>query len=764
MKSHKRLVRETKTVCVLSLCVASFSDAFGQEPDPEDDARRLEEILVTAQRREARLQDTPLTVTALSPDALEINRIGEMIDVANFTPGFNVSMVSPDNPLLVMRGIGTSTAGGDLGVEESVVVYVDDVPILRGGGTNINLFDLERVEVLKGPQGTLFGRNVVGGAIRLVTRKPDDQTYIKAEATVGDFDLIETRGVISEPVSDNIFAKVAWSTKNRDGFNINRVTGNRTDDANQANVRGQILIVPSQNLDILFSGDFSTDKINGIHRTVLPGGLTARAGFVPDPNLRIGAVNATEVEGFASLDGFIDREQAGASAHINWETPIGTVNTITSLRTLDFSMSRDFGTIPLSETPSVCPAGEGVCEVKSVLNSAEDGETFTNEVRLSSVTAVGGRELDWTVGTFFVHEDVDRTQIRDREVFGTQSLPAFIQAIETNGVAVFGHAAYAITDRMKFTYGIRWSRDNKTFDLEVLDFSGGERDALPPAAEEFTVDGLEETFSEITTDITLDYAVTDDHFVFLTARRGFKSGGFNGFAADERGARIVADPETAWNYELGFKTEWFNHALRLNTSLFWIEFDDLQLTQQVEVVPGDVSTRTVALVNAAEARIRGIETELDFAPTDWLRLRASHAFLDTEVVDFVIPSVFGFVEGGAVLTGNELPRAPENSFVVSADLNFPVRNGGHLRLFASYRYESAKFDDPTNVPISRIDDFGIVDSRVSFETPGRRWKLSAWVQNLNDELTPATITPVGGAGLTTVNDDRIYGLTAQYNY
>lgn len=755
------------SVGILGSCIASLPQALAQQAaqtgEEAEGTTRLEEIVVTAEKVQRNLQRVPVTVKAFDAEALDVNRIYEVEDVARFTPGFSTRISSPSNPEFVIRGIGTD-ALTELGIEQSVIVYIDDVPILRSGGANLNLFDLERVEVLKGPQGTLFGRNAVGGAIRLVTAKPGNERRIKAEVTVGDFDLIETRGVISEPISDYVSAKISWSTADRDGFNVNRVTGNRTDDVNEANVRAQLRIAPSSELDILLTGDFSTDKVNGIHRTVLPGGLSTSTGFVPDPNLRIGAVNSTAVQGFESLDGFFDRENWGVAGHVTWDTSIGTLSTITSLRHLEFRVSRDFGNIPNSETPDVCARGVGVCRVKSVNNADESGETLTNEVRLHSTDELFGNPLEWTVGTFFVHEDVERIQIRDREVFGTESLPAFIQDAQTNGVSLFGNAAWTLAEGLTLSYGVRWSRDKKRFHMRVEDFSNGERPALNPAVEEFVVEQLEESFDKISTNVTLDYAVTDDHFVFFTARRGFKSGGFNGFAGDEIGARIVARPETAWNYEFGFKTEWFDNTLRLNTSVFWIEFDNLQREQQVELVPGDISTRTVALVNAASARIRGIETDIDFAPTDWLTLRASHAFLDSRFNEFVIPSEFGVPPGGTPdLAGTTLSRTPENSFTLAADLEFPLSNFGFFGINASYRYESFTFSDVATATISRIDDFGIVDGRVWFETADRHWRLSAWVENLNDELIPTSITPVGGAGLTTVNDDRIFGFTLQYN-
>ncbi|MFZ5609187.1 MAG: TonB-dependent receptor domain-containing protein [Pseudomonadota bacterium] len=709
----------------------------------------IEEIVITAQRREESLQKAPVSVTAFDAGTIRKARIFGLEDVALRTPGFTIGNFSPEAPNLTLRGIGSTDR--DAGSDRSVVVFVDEVYIGRAGASTFDLFDLERVEVLHGPQGTLYGKNVVGGAVNLITHKPEAGTSAALEAGLGNYDFFELRGMLNTDMGDKMQARVAFSSRARDGFQTNARTGNDVDTANNASARGHVRFLATDDLTFLLSADYARDRIYGVSRKVAPTGpFVAFLGFTPDPDPRI--VND-------NVDGFFDRDIVGVSGRADWTTGVGVLTSLTAYRDMTSQVVQDVVGIPLDASFDAQGRPRGFL---SIDDTSEDYGAFSQEVRLSSLPQAA--RWTWVVGLYYSREDVDRVSVRDRSLLGRTSKPKFDQANVTNSYAVFGQATYALTSYLNATAGARYTYDRKNFALAVSDASGGRADNLNPATEVFAITARDD-WDAFTPRFALDFNPSDDVMVFASVSRGFKSGGFQGFAPDARSARISFNPEFAWNYEAGIKSQWLDQRLRLNLTGFYLSFSDLQFRQRVLTVPGDESSAVVIILNASDAQINGLEASFAAVPLPGLTLSGSYAYLDTEVKNF-LKGVAGVPPGVPDLSGNRLALAPRHAFTLSGEYRTAVNDWGELSLRADYSYRGDFFFEVENTPPALEKSYGTLDGRIALASQDGRWELSLWAKNLTDTLYRSQVqSGVNGTiGISRFGDPRTFGLSLAWRY
>jgi len=709
----------------------------------------IEEIVVTAQKRVESLQKVPFKVTTFGAEAIHSAGIFTLEDVASRTPGFTIGNFGPSAPNLTLRGIGSTDR--DAGSDRSVVVFVDEVYIGRAGGSAFDLFDLERIEVLHGPQGTLFGKNVVGGAVHFISQKPQAETSARLEAGLGNYNLRETRGMFNVPLSDSVFGRVSFSTRDRDGFQTNFKSGRDVDTADNVSLRAQLKFVANEDLEFLLSADVSRDRVFGVSRKVAPTApFVAFLGFTPDPNPRIVEDN---------VDGFFDRDIYGVSGRVDWTTKLGTLTSITAFRSVWFNVNQDVVGIPVDASFDALGRPRGFLSIDM---TEEDYDLFSQELRLASLPE--SERWTWVAGLYFSNEDTDRVSVRDRSLLGRTSKPKFDQANRTRSFAVFGQITLAVTERLNVTAGGRYTYDKKDFSLAVTDASGGTADSLNPATEEFAI-STDDSWDAFTPKFTVDFSPTEDTMLYVTVSRGFKSGGFQGFAPDAASAMISFDPEFAWNYEIGTKTQWFDNRLQANLTAFYIDFTDLQFRQRILTVPGDQASAVVVILNATDAAIKGVEAELVAVPVQGLTLRGSYAYLDTKIKNF-LADVEGVEPGFTDLSGNRLALAPKHAFTVSAEYVFPVGDVGIVSLRGEYRYRGRHFFDVANSPAGNEDGYGLLDGRIAFESNDGGWELALWAKNLTDELYRNQVQPgVGGTvGISRFGDPRTYGVTLSWRY
>ncbi|WP_417590551.1 TonB-dependent receptor [Parasphingorhabdus sp.] len=701
--------------------------AVAQESDED-----YGEIIVTAQRQEQKLQDVPVSVTAFSTEQLRQGNIETVQDIAVRTPGLSVSAVDPINTNFAMRGIGSApgisqNAGGD----PSVVVFVDGVYAGRGGTPDLDALDLERVEVLRGPQGTLFGKNAIGGLVQFISRKPSDDPSFAFEGTVGNYSKFGVSARGNMPLTDKIYLSAGLAMKRRDGYEFNETTGNDVNDQQLITGRVALRFLPTDTLDIILRADVSDQDQKGNPRhnncdTSFNGGVHC-VGINPDPRV----VNAY-------TDGLIKRRVESYSAEVNLDLGFGTLTSLTALRKVDFEFETAFFSNPINPPT----------QIESTDFGQEDNSQFSQELRLA-FDAFDGR-LSGQTGVYYLKENNERIQGQIQQfpspaISGVGSYP---QSVNARSIAVFGQLDFEIVPSLTVTAGGRmtWERKSGRFAGFKVDSGPGVPPPLGSAAG-YDVTGRED-WKAFTPRVALNWKATDDILFYASAARGYKSGGFQGLSGTAAGASTPYDPEFAWGYELGAKTEWLDRALRLNVSLFQTDYSDLQISQLVPLC-------CVVVSNAAKARIRGAEAEFVIRPVRGLQFDGSYAYLDTKFTEYAIP--------GQDYTGNELPRSPKNKLNIGGYYEVPIGN-----LFAKLRVDYSWVDDAffeaSNIPQQIWPSHDNLDARFSIAGENEQWELSVWGKNLTDELVPTYVTYFAPFQqiLTPYAPPRTYGMTLAF--
>lgn len=742
------------------LTVTLVFTAFSLRAD--NTAPVLEEVVVTAQKRAENLQDVPISISAFGAQQLERERIFDVQSVAERTPGFYIGNRSTGEPELTIRGIGSTDR--EAGSDRSVAVVVDEVYIARAGGSTIDAMDLERVEVLRGPQGTLFGRNIVGGAIHFITKKPSADRYTKLIGTIGNERTYEVGGVVNGALTEKLFGRVSFQSRQHDGYNTNIITGNDVDGLDRKSIRGALKYVASADLDLLLTFDYVNDDDDGIGARWTDGstGLTTGAGFTNTPDFH---------ELATTIDGFLKRDIWGITFRADWQTPLGVFTSLTSYRDVDFTEDKDGGFSTGPDFSSRANLDNSVYGFNAITMIDETDKAFSQELRLTSDS---DGPLKWVGGLYFYSEKTDRYLERPRVLSLpgsiTSSHIAFDQHNDTDSYALFGQVSYDFLERFTLTVGGRYTHDHKHLDLEVIDLDPGRTvtNSLNPALEPFAV-SVGDNFSKFTPMASLKMSLFEDTMMYFTWSEGWKSGGFNAGAGDRVTASVPFAPEKATSYEAGLKSRFWNNRASLNLSAYRLEFQDLQLRRRVLTRPGDQSSNTVLIANAAEAVIKGIEVEAMFVPVKDLTFSAAYAYMDTAITDPTL-SIGDAVDilpafdpdGLIAIKGTALPRAPKNFFSVTANYVYPLSSGGSLELMGAYRWRDKVYADLGEPQREGFEpSFGISDASATWYSPGHNWHVKLWIKNIADKEY-YTFREIGGGGAfagAVVGDPRTYGIT-----
>ncbi|UTW54639.1 TonB-dependent receptor [Kordiimonas sp. SCSIO 12610] len=700
-----------------------------QDASDEKDEFVLEEIVVTSTKTGAvSLQEVPAAITAISSDALDQSGVIDLQGISYRTPGLTLGEFNVGQPQIFIRGIGSNDDGA--GGDQSVGIFVDEVFIGRSAGASLDIFDLEQVEVLRGPQGTLFGKNVIGGAISFTTRKPTEEVEGKLEATYGNLDATRIRGYLSGPLSDSgtVLGKIAVNYFHRDGFVTDIDETLEFNDRNDVSVRGQLRLIPNEDWIIDLSADYARKRQNGIGRN--------GEGLLGTLNEDIFPTSADPFITVADEEGFQDRDIFGFSARAEYSTEKGTLTSITAYRDIEFSFLDDV----IAQRPG--SAGPNLDN-----GAIENSYQFTQELRWSGFIG----DLDYVVGAFYLFEDVFRNEFF--EIPGLDRGDSFQDNL-TNSYAIFAQASYNINDRLTATVGARqtWETKENTQSVEAA-----------PAV--ITNDIAEQTndasFSAFTPRFVLDYQANDDLLLYGSIARGFKSGGFQGTPGNAQVAANSFDPEFAWNFEVGFKSTLLNDRLRFNVAAFLTDNTDLQVLQFISANdPNDPTAGFIATDNAATAEIKGIEVEFNFLATERLEIGGSYSYLDAEFTEF-------FDATGADFSGNPLRNAPDHKFNIGVTYTQPLSNGSNLVAYYEHRGQTRAFQDPAGDLrlASSIPGFDVANARLSYVPESERWKIDVWVDNLFDEVFQTHNFPLGNAnGFSTPGAPRTYGVTATINF
>lgn len=716
------------------LASPSFTLAYAQDAGPDSEPseqaaaiRRADTIIVTAQRRTQTLQDVPVTVTAFGAELIEDARIQQIDDIVNRTPGLSFDAFPASQPRLYIRGIGSSDRGA--AGDPSSAVFIDDIYMGRPAAIAFDAFDVERIEVLKGPQGTLYGRNVVGGAINVITQRPElDAFDASVSATVGNYGRLDGAGYLNLPFAGDHAVRISASRRSHDGYVENPYLGQDVDDEETTSGRIQYYGEPTSDMRIHLTLDGTRDRSTGSANHVLE--LDAS-----DPLSNFYSQNFDPDVTYGSDPGYMERDTYGVRAEIANDFNFGTLTVLASYRDLDYSFGYDF------DGGNPDPTSPGFNAVSIAGGNDETAELSSQEVRLSSLP---DSSVDWVVGVYHYNQEVQRSDTLVLDSFLIAPIPlteVYYADATLDSYAVFGDATYPISDRLAVFGGLRYSMDDKTQRV-----SNSESDAPLRGDELFDVTASVD-FDAWTFRAGMEFRPTDDDLFYGTISRGYKSGGLNDLPVDAEDAARPFGSETATQYEVGQKSAFFDGAMIWNNTLYYMDYSDLQTGQTVD-------GRNI-VTNAGKAHIQGYETQMSVNPVAGLNLTLAYAYTD---------AIFDeFVEGGVDLSGNRISRSPEHEVSVGGSYVFPVSSKADLTFAAEYRYASEIFDDNNNRPPEYREPTSFLDARVILDVPDNGLSVSLWGKNLTDERTRTFQGGFLGANFGAFSPPRTYGLTLTWS-
>lgn len=689
-------------------------------------AQQLEEILVTAQKRSESVQEVPIAISAYDTRRLEESGFDGFEDLAALSPGLQLGNFGPVT-FVNLRGIGNenTTAGGDPGV----ALHFDGVYLGRPVAFLFSAFDSERVEVLRGPQGTLYGRNAIGGSINYITKKPDQELGGEADILYGNYDWVRARAAINVPITDRISTRWVGFVEERDGFTEDLFPGGENpNDASNWGLRGHISFDISDTTSLLVSASYIQSGGVGTHpelREPYPGTLSTPPrtiggppGFafsggppsgIPAGNVYIdenGVVPVNDLRPFAQAtdaDQRQDNDFLLISATFEHDFGSVSIKSITGYAESSYEslLDEDHSALPLSE-----------------LLLEESSEQFSQELQILSNS---DSRLQWIAGAYYFNEEATRRSqfIGGRydvfaDVFGVESGFDVGGDVETTAWAIFGEANYAVTDALKITAGVRYSNDKKDGVNRGFQFAGA------PYA-----DPVGDSWDEVTYRFVADYALNDDMLLYASYSTGYRSGGINQVAAISLGATTALfEPETVDAIEVGFKSNILDNRAQVNISAFRNDYADLQF--QIFGPAGPEA------FNAEGATVQGVELEIVAAVTEGLTINTAASYIDSEFDEQVI--------SGAQIGGNQVQRTPKWTFNIGATQQWDLSKYGSLRLRGEFAYtgdifytalnRNAGFDEPGGSDFA--ESYENVNLRLFWDDPSERFTLEFAVTNLFD--------------------------------
>ncbi|RMB26717.1 iron complex outermembrane receptor protein [Sphingomonas sp. PP-F2F-G114-C0414] len=734
---------------------AHAQQAVADQPSKPAPAAGDGDIVVTAQRRSERLQDVPIAVTAITGDDLRERRIADVLDLSGRVPGLQIrSADNGANPRIFIRGVGLNDFNP--ATASAVGIYVNGVYVASTLAQRDAFFDLGQVEVLRGPQGTLYGRNTTGGAINVTTRQPGTTPEADLSLDYGRFNAVTLQGGISAPVATDLAAvRIAGLYQRDDGYMRNTLTGNRGNNVDRWALRGSVHLTPSSAItdDLTVNASRSTGgSLQAYARTLIPqtAAATGADGLCTPAFYTSG--QCTNILGYANTSRNL-YEGAYRFEGRDRVSLFGTGNTL-SIDLGPVSLIAVTGFQHASRNDQEDTDASPVPVVAASYISRQD--TVSQELRVQSN---GHDRLRYVAGVYYAHDLIRNASSLDVLPVlraPTPDNPSGVDLVAgigdfawpsrqvTNSYAGFGQLDFDLTPRLTLTGGLRYSADRKRFDYRA-EAAGG---TIPL----FTYADAK-TFGSWSGRAGLQYRFSDAANVYASYNRGTKSGGFfSGFAQDPSLIGPYKD-ETVDAYEVGAKTQWLDRRLGLNVSAFYYDYEDLQVF--TSVVQGLITTQL--FTNASAARIYGAELELTARPVDGLNLSASTSLLSATYRDFI--------SQGADYSGNRLPSAPKVSVQGSAEYRKPIATGAIVAR-ADVSYRSKVFFDTSND--ARLTDRAraFVDGRIGWQFAKDRYEVALWVRNVFDVPVISDITPLPALGFdaVVVGRPRTFGLSLRANY
>jgi iron complex outermembrane receptor protein len=724
--SNKAILAASASILAVTAQAPVSAAQNNEAPEVEEDGvKTLGRVTVTARRREESLKDVPGSVTAISADEIARFASTEIGDLQSSVPNIVLHEGDAQNTVAYIRGVGQldSLAFADPGVG----IYLDDVYLGRAQGSFLDVFDVERIEVLRGPQGTLYGRNTIGGAIKFVSRAPSETPEFSASATVGSFDQTDVSVGISGPIAgDKVLGKAAVAYLSRDGYADNTVTGQDDGDRDTLAWRGSILTHLSDSFRVQISADGSSDTPD-TSRT--PNRETAVFGAFPRSE------DPFTID--ADFNGLSDLSVRGISARATWDVSDGvTLVSTTAYREMEYDANLD---LDATGAPLF-----GVFVF-------EDQNQFSQELQVNyengPLSVVGGLY-------YFDEEDVTESGIFGPDIaFVSNS----INDQNTTAFAVYSDLSYDVSERLSVSVGVRLTEEEKDF-IRIQEFFGAATPLIPQIGTGFRATDVDtsKSFSNTSPRFSVSYDVSDDVTTYASIGRGFKSGGFDGRSNTGFEAQPF-DAETLTAYEAGIKGSFADGAVFASAAVFLNEYEDLQVSSFTE----QNGAFAAIFTNAAEAQISGFEFEGSWQATEHLRFDLSGGYLDAEYNEFI-------GENGADVSDMLTPaNAPDWTGRLAANYRRSLGQDTELVVAAAAAYRGSVYPTVSSSDILRQGGYTLFDASIGLEFANGKYSLLLAGRNLSDKeyrTQGFDLSDSLGYQLGYYGAPRIVSLTASVRY
>lgn len=731
-------------VAALFAGVALPAIAWAQgQARPSENA--LEEVVVTAEKRAEGLQNIPIAITALSAATLEKAGIKEVGDLAQLTPSLQFGTRST-NVFIAMRGIGQ--AGQDIGSQSGVTVSLDGVPLLNHFMMNPAFMDLERVEVLRGPQGTIAGRNATGGAINIYSKGPTNENDGSLSLTAGNRSRLGLKGHVNAAFSDQLSGRLSFQREEAEGWLKNNYIGKRNDDTDVAEVRAQLLFKPTEAFSVRALVDYTKDRSDPGFAQILGRADPARPTVVDLPTYPYPRNDPDNLTFYFNEPNHRDVEDVRATVVATWAiSPNLTLTSTTGFIRHDI----DLTDLDVDATPAN--------------NSRFDliglyAKQVTQEFTL---TANLGDRADIVAGGFFMRGDSSEPLYLSLPTF--KNYLVYLPEETLKSYAAYAQFRYQLTDKLRATVGGRYTTDDKSYQM-ASSVAGAPR-----------LNSDSGKFSAFTPRFVLDYTPTDETLIYASVSRGFKSGGFNTLGDVSLPVNRF-NPEYVWNYEAGLKAMMFDRKLRMGLTGFYADYSNLQ--QTVFRLNEATQVRFPRVENSTAAKIKGVEFEAEATPVRGLRLTGAVTYLDAKFGFFcnndplyptaaTSPSCVGATRdgqplpaGAVQLRGHSLTQAPEWQYNASAQYTLAVSDSLNLTGRVDYKWQSRTYFDIYNNAQNAQAAYGLLNGSIEIARQDRAWSLLAWVRNVGDEryISQGSAGSGANAAVTgSLGTPRMFGAT-----